>query len=212
VQEKFSVIYNGVDLDKFQPQRDGGEIRKELGIPENRTVIGHVGRFHRAKNHAVILKSFARLRAEMNNVHLLLVGDGDIRDEIERAIRELEIEDRVTLAGRRKNVPAVLGAMDVYFFPSMYEGMPNALIEAMACGLPIVASDIEEVLEVVPGEMRQQLLAPTDFEGLAGALKRLCLDPEARKELGALARRHVEQHFSLQVSAEKLCRYWTMDL
>jgi len=170
--DRFTVVYNGVDLAKFvQPTpAEVSSLRKELGIPANRILIGHVGRFHRAKNHPGIIKSFARLRGELENVHLLLVGEGDLRPEVEQAIREAGVGDHVTLAGRRKDVPAMLGIMDVYFFPSVYEGMPLALAEAMTAGLPIVASNIQEIVEITPESLRQQLFAPTDSEGLAGAL------------------------------------------
>jgi glycosyltransferase involved in cell wall biosynthesis len=204
---KYVVVRNGIDLKKFSPGLSGGEFRRNFNVPRERVVIGHVGSFRLAKNHTAILESFAGLRARYDNIHLLLVGDGAMRGDVEHLIAKLRIADCVTLAGAQKDIPKALAAMDIFFYPSIYEGMPNALIEAMACGLPVVASNIGEIVEVVPKSFEGQLFAADNIEGFADALERLCLDKTLRKELGCVARRHVEENFSLSASAEKLCRY-----
>lgn len=206
--DKFAVVRNGVDLNKFSPDVSGQSIRQELGVSSDCIIIGHVGSFRSAKNHKVLLQSFAKLKAQLDNVHLLLVGDGSMRDNIENLIKQLGIAEHVTLAGVQKDVPKMLAAMDIFFYPSLYEGMPNALIEAMACGLPIVVSNIGEILEIIPPGFETQLFAADDVQGFAGALKRLCLDKATRKQLGFQGRQHVEKHFSLQASADELCRYF----
>ena len=205
--DKFAVAHNGVDLKKFSPAISGRPVRDRLGIPEGRIVIGHTGTFHYAKNHFVLLESFSRLIQEVEEAHLLLVGDGELRGRVETSIEKLGINSHVTLAGRTKDVPGMLAAMDIYLFPSLYEGQPNALLEAMATGLPIVASNIEEIVEIVPPTLRTQLFAPKGAEGFAEAVKKLCSDEARRKCVGIQARQHVKQHFSLWASAENFCRY-----
>lgn len=205
---KYVVVYNGVDLEKFSPELSGEKLRAKSGIPAGSIVIGHVGRFHISKNHTVLLKSFARLKKEVENIHLLLVGDGELRRDIENLIKQLGIAEHVTLAGVQKDVPKMLAAMDIFFYPSIYEGLPNALLEAMACGLPIVASNIPEIVEIIPTDLKAQLFDKDDIRGFVPALKKLVSDENRRKRLGQLGRRHVEENFSLQVSAESLCRYF----
>lgn len=210
--EKYAVIYNGVDLKKFSPGLSGEKSREELGIPVDSIVVGHVGRFHISKNHPTILETFAKLRREVKNVHLLLVGYGVLRDKIENLIAELGIGSSVTLAGRRKDIPSMLAAMDIFFYPSIYEGLPNALLEAMACGLPIVASNIPEIVEITPPDFAKQLFDTDDVEEYVKALKEMCEREEKRKDFGARARQWIEERFSLRVSAEELCKIWTADL
>jgi len=210
--DKFAVVYNGVDLNKFSPDVSGQSIRQELVVSSDCIIIGHVGRFYIQKNHIILLKSFARLKQEVENIHLLLVGDGELRRDIEKQIKQLGIAEYVTLAGVRKDVPKMLAAMDIFFFPSLYEGMPNALIEAMACGLPIVASNIPEIVEIITTELSEQLIDPNDVTGFVEALRKLVTDKTSRKKMGFVGRTHVERHFELSVSAEKLCSYWAAEL
>jgi glycosyltransferase involved in cell wall biosynthesis len=209
---KFAVVRNGVDLNKFSPDVSGQSIRQELVVSSDCIMIGHVGSFRSAKNHKVLLQSFAKLKAQLDNVHLLLVGDGSMRDNIENLIKQLGIAEHVTLAGVRKDVPKMLAAMDIFFYPSIYEGMPNALIEAMACGLPILASNIPEIVEIIPTELSEQLIDPNDVTGFVEALRKLVTDKTSRKKMGFVGRTHVERHFELSVSAEKLCSYWAAEL
>ncbi len=210
--DKFILAYNGVDLNRFASIGDPAGARRELGIADDAVLIGHVGRFHMQKNHSVILTAFAQVRQEVDHAHLLLVGEGNLRPGIETLIGELGLSGSVTLAGRRTDVPRMLSAMDVFVFPSLYEGHPNALIEAMACGLPIVASNIQPVVETMPPNADEDLFAPHDATDIAQRLVHYCRNAEHRGAVGARLRRHVEAHFDLEARANELCRYWVKDL
>ena len=137
-----NILHNGIDLKQyeFSPEKRIG-IRSEFNIPEDTTVIGHVGRFMTQKNHLFLLDVFKNYCDKNSNSVLLLVGKGDLEDDIKRKAKELDIFDRVIFTGVRSDVPALLPAMDVFVFPSLYEGMPNTVIEAQATGLPCVISD-----------------------------------------------------------------------
>jgi glycosyltransferase involved in cell wall biosynthesis len=206
---RFAVVYNGVDLSRFRPDRCGDAVRRELDIPADRVVIGHVGRFHVSKNHPTLLAAFAALRRQVPAVQLLLVGGGEGRPDIEQTIRELGIEGSVTLAGPRRDVPDLLSAMDVFFFPSRYEGMPNALIEAMACGRTFVASRIPEIVEILPDGLQGQLCDVDDVTAYANQLAALCADPQRRQRLSEMGVRWAREQYSIEASAEALCRQWT---
>lgn len=135
-----TIIPNGVDLERFAfdlDARDG--MRRELGM-NDAIIVGHVGSFSKQKNHLKVLQVFGDIWAVESQARLLLVGDGGLRPQIEAEIEARGLRDVVMLAGVRSDVPALLGAMDVLLFPSKYEGLPVALVEAQASGLPCVAS------------------------------------------------------------------------
>ena len=137
-----SLLHNGVDLNVFHFDQAGREnIRKEFGVSPSQTVIGHIGRFAEQKNHDFLLDIFYQIYTQDNNAVLLLVGKGELENEIREKIKALGLEQNVIFAGVRSDVPQMLSAMDVFVFPSFYEGMPNTVIEAQATGLPCVIAD-----------------------------------------------------------------------
>lgn len=139
---KVKFIHNGVDLNVYKFDKDNREkIRKEFAIAEEQLVIGHIGRFNQQKNHKFLIEVFAEVLKQKPDALLMLVGDGEKKNEIKEQIRALGIEESVIFTGIRSDVPALLSAMDVFVFPSFYEGMPNTVIEAQATGLPCLIAD-----------------------------------------------------------------------
>jgi len=137
----FLVLNNGLDTSKYMfSAEDRTTIRKELGIPHNAEVIANVGAFRTQKNHTFIIDVFKAYYQRHNDSMLLLVGEGELEDEIKKKVSEYGIENHVVFAGRRTDIPSVLSASDKYLFPSLYEGFPNALIEAETSGLLCVSS------------------------------------------------------------------------
>lgn len=140
--EQFHVMNNAIDTKAYIVNKKiGKEVRQELQIPEGAFVVGHVGRFAPPKNHKFIIRVFAEVLKEKTNAFLLLVGDGDLRGEAEALTVELGIQDNVIWAGMRSDVNRMLQVMDVFLFPSIYEGLPLSIIEAQAAGLPCLISD-----------------------------------------------------------------------
>ena len=139
---KVAILHNAVDLDIFCFNEDcRRSVRKELGISDSVKVIGHVGRFAEQKNHMFLADVFHSIHNKDSNTLLLLVGDGSLKPAFEEKINKLGLSESVVFAGVRSDVPALLSAMDVFVFPSLYEGMPNTVIEAQATGLPCVIAD-----------------------------------------------------------------------
>ncbi len=135
------VLNNAIDARRFSfNQETRKQVRSELHIAENAIVIGHVGRFVEAKNHLFLIDVFADVRKRDPNAVLLLIGDGERRAEIQAAIAEKHLDDAVILTGVRSNVWDFYQAMDVFMFPSVYEGLPVSLVEAQAAGLPCCVS------------------------------------------------------------------------
>lgn len=140
--KQWSILSLGIDLTPFQQKVDGKKLRANLGIPEDAWVVGHVGRFVEAKNHCFLVQVAQSLSAIDPRAFFLLVGDGPLRSEIEESVRESGLSDRFLFAGVRGDVPALMkGAMDAFLFPSRYEGLPLALLEAQAAGLRCVVAD-----------------------------------------------------------------------
>ena len=158
---KVTILHNGVDLRVFHYDGEGREaVRKELGIAEDTLLVGHVGRFEPQKNHEKLVEIYAEIAKQQPDSRLLLVGKGKLEDRVRQRAEELGVTDRVIFAGVRSDIPRVLSAMDVFVFPSLYEGMPNTVIEAQSTGLPCIIADtitreadITGLVEYLPLEM-----------------------------------------------------------
>jgi glycosyltransferase involved in cell wall biosynthesis len=155
IDSRFKVIYNGLDISQYQVKADKNAIKKSLDIPEDSFVIGHTGRYDKSKNHETIFKVAEQLIRENPNVYLVLCGPGP--EQLKDKVRSLGIEKNVRLLGYRSDIHLLLQVFDVFYFPSITEGQPNALIEAMVAGIPVVASNIEPIREFLP-----------DYPGLVG--------------------------------------------
>ena len=138
----FRVINNGIDIEKFYYKEEfRNEIRNELNISKESFVIGHVGRFCQVKNHDMLIDIFYEYNKYNNNSYLLLVGDGPLKEEIEKKCEELKIKEKVKFLGIRKDVNKIYSAMDVFVFPSFHEGFPVTVVEAACSGVPMLLSD-----------------------------------------------------------------------
>jgi glycosyltransferase involved in cell wall biosynthesis len=154
------VIYNGVAWFPFQGAVERREVRQEFGWPLDSGIVINVARFSRHKNHGAVLEATRLAHEKHTGIRLLLVGDGDLRDEIVTLIDHYDLKDICAMAGLRTDVPRLLLASNVFFFPSLREGLPGALLEALAAGLPAVASDIPQTMEIAEYFPSSILTAP----------------------------------------------------
>ena len=182
---KLHTIPNGIRLDRYAPDPAArAAVRAELGLGDA-WVVGTVGRFDSYKNQAMLVRAMAPLLSE--GVRLVLVGDGDARAEVEAAVAALPEPGRAVLTGRRMDVPRLVHAFDVFALPSKTEGLPLVVPEAMAAGLPIVATAVGGLPGVVD-EGVTGLLVPVDEQALGAALARLAQDRELARAMGQKAR------------------------
>lgn len=172
---RFKVIYNGLDISQFQVMADKNAIKKSLGIPENSFVIGHVGRYDKSKNHETILKVAGQLIRENPTVFLVLCGPGN--EQLGERVRLLGIENNVRLLDYSSDIPSLLQGFDVFYFPSITEGQPNALIEAMVAGIPVVASNIEPIREILSDYPK--LVDPLDFLSAIRLIQKIRENPKS---------------------------------
>ena len=170
---RWQTLYYGLDLNPFQEPVDSLAVRQELNIPTDAFVIGHVGRFESQKNHQFLLDIVAEVAKQESKMHLLLIGDGSLRQDMEQKVARLNLSDRVSFAGLRPDVPRLmLGAIDLFLFPSLHEGLGLVLIEAQAAGLPCVLSDvIPQEADVVDPLVTRLSLSDSAFSWAEAILK-----------------------------------------
>ncbi|PMB51365.1 glycosyltransferase [Fischerella thermalis CCMEE 5201] len=161
---RWQLLYCGIDILPFREPIDAlKKIRAELGIPANAFVIGHVGRFHEQKNHRFLLEIFAEVAKREPQAYLLLLGQGSLRPNIEQQALRIGLSDQVIFAGTRSDIPRLMmGVMDVFLLPSLYEGLPIVSIEAQAAGLPLILSDVitDELQKIKPLVQKISLSQP----------------------------------------------------
>lgn len=141
-QKKVTILHNAVDLEQYSYKVENRvKIRHELGIGEKTLLIGHVGRFSKQKNHEFLIEIYKEIYKRVPDSRLILVGTGELQEEIKDKVKSLNLSEKVIFMGVRADVPSILSGMDVFVFPSFYEGMPNTVIEAQATGLPCIIAD-----------------------------------------------------------------------
>ena len=190
---RMEVLYNGVDIGSFRPP---GSPLSRADAPADRLRIGSVGRLVPVKNYALLLQAFARLPPDA--CQLILIGDGPERAALERLADELGIRGRVEFAGHRDDVPELLRTLDIFVLPSLREGMSNTLLEAMATGVPAVASDAGGNGEIIENESSGLLFTSGDAMAAAAQLLRLIRSAELRHALGSAGAARVSATFSIE--------------
>ena len=193
-------ICNGVDTARFHPAAARQALAgTPFGDPDV-VVVGTVGRLQAVKDQINLVRAVAIARqqgAELSRMRLLIAGDGPLRASVEDEIRRAGIGDVTWLAGERSDVPDVMRALDLFVLPSRSEGISNTILEAMASGLPVVATAVGGNAELVMHGETGELVPPEDPEHMAGALVRYTADAALRQNHGSAGRRRVEQNFSI---------------
>jgi glycosyltransferase involved in cell wall biosynthesis len=204
---RIRVIPNFIEEEAFHaPGTDTGRsLRRELGIPEAAVLCGSVGRLSAEKGHATLLEAFAQIHGE---AHLLLSGDGPERGALDRQANRLGMERRLHFAGTRPNRPILAAALDVVIQPSHAEGFPNAVIEAMAVGRPVIATRVGGTPDAVTDGVTGILVSPGDAAGMAAAMAGLIGDAGRRTAMGAAGlERARQQYHERRVIPEWLALY-----
>jgi len=199
-RRKMVIIGHGVGVDPHVAPRD--EARSALALPALDPLIGCVGRLSPEKGHAFLLRALPAIVAAFPRAGCVLAGDGPSRASLEDEARRLGMADRVVFLGHRGDVPGILSALDLFVQPSLYEGFGMSLLEAMAARLPIVASRVGGIPEVVDDQVTGLLVPPADAQALGRAVTALLGDcGRARRYADAAARRVSERHSMTAVAA-----------
>lgn len=190
-ENKLKVIYNGIDLKQFSgcvEVSDRVKLKRNLGLSGDDFVVGTVSRLVAGKGHEVLLKAIAIVLTCLPEVKFLIVGDGVLREDLQKSARVLGIERAVVFSGYRPDVPALLKIMDVCVFPELFEAFGLSVVESMASARPLIASNAAAFKELVRNEKDGLLVQPGDAQGFAEAIVRLIKDPVLSGVLGSSAK------------------------
>lgn len=200
--DRYFMLKNAVDLERFSYRPEVRQrIRKELDIDESTLVVGHVGRMNRQKNHHYLIDCFEKIASQRENVKLLLLGDGDLREELSQQITRLKLEDRILMLGVREHVEDYFSAMDCLVLPSLHEGLPVVIVEAQANGLRCFVSDTV-TREVQLSELVEYL--PIDH-GATPWVEAVLNCNQYRKDVSEEIQKH---GFSVKASSQWLCNFY----
>ncbi len=187
--DNYVVIRSGIELDRFgHPQHPRKQVRAGLGIPPKAPVVGTVTRLSPQKAPLDFVQAAGIIAKTMPNVYFIIVGDGPLRPQVEALARQLGIADRLILTGLRRDVPELLNAFDVFALSSLWEGLPRVLPQALATGLPVVATAIDGNAEAVQDGVNGLLVPPGKPAALAQQIKNLLENPTLAVQLGKAGR------------------------
>ena len=199
-------VPNGVDTELFRPAGPAGPsaagLRASLGIGAQVPLVGFVGRLSPEKGPELFVRCAQRVHDAQPQAHFVLVGEGPLRDAVQARIDGLGLAAHVHLAGLRDDMPALYPEFDVLVSSSLTEAMPLAVMEAMACGVPVAATRVGGVADLIVEDWTGLLAEPGDIEGLARLVAALVADPQRRREMGRHSRQRMVEHFSLAASVD----------
>jgi glycosyltransferase involved in cell wall biosynthesis len=189
-QDRIEVLYNGAPLQEFQPASPAATAaeRRKWGIAEDCVVLGAVGRLDQQKGNTYLLKALPRLIAKDRRLKVMIVADGPLADPLRAEIAALGIQEHVILAGYQENIPLIQSLFDIQVFPSLYEGTPLTMFEAMSMGVAIVSTNVDGLGEVLTDGRNALAVPPMDAHALSIALEDLIVHRERRAALAAAAR------------------------
>lgn len=202
---RVSTLYNGIDLSNFlNVQQERLEVRAELGVPADANLLTTVAVLRPPKGIQFMIRALPAILASNPNTVYLIVGNGSHRDALVEEVSRAGVGDRVVFAGMRTDVPRLLAASDVFVLPTLTEALPTVLAEAMAAKLPIVASRVGGIPEMLADGQNGCFVEPEDVDGLARACIHLLNDPEKRAAMGNAGGSIVNQKFNIERQVDKL--------
>lgn len=197
--KKSRVINYGIDLEKFNPDRPLSDLRNELNIQAGKTVVGYLVRMTVQKDPFTLIRAIEVVSKETRDIQFLFIGDGDLKAESVEMVNRMNLNDMVTFHPFRTDIPEVLNTFDIYTLPSLWEGLPIGMLEAMGMRKAIIATPVDGSKEAIQ-DLKNGLLVPCkDHDALAAAILKLHYNPALRQSLGNAARHTVEQEFDVKM-------------
>jgi glycosyltransferase involved in cell wall biosynthesis len=201
-EDKITVICNSVDVRRYERSADKAEVRRRLGLSENARVMAVVATFKTQKGHRYLIEALQSVIPHFPDLHVLFIGDGELREALQSQTRNAGLGEHIHFLGFRQDIPDLLAASDCFVLPSLWEGLSMALVEAMAAGLPIVATEVSGTNQVMISGETGLLVPPGNVERLAQALTQTLSDPSTARAMGAAAQQRVEKYFGARKQAE----------
>ncbi len=208
--DRLFLLDNGIDLDAYQRRRDPATARGDwLPVAPGELLVGAMGRLSAEKGFDLLIRAVARRIADGDRLRLVIAGEGDERESLERLISDLGMGDHIRLIGFCEDVIRFYEAIDLFVLSSLREGLPNVLLEAMAIGAPILSTRVAGVPRLIGHDDNGWLVDCGDEDALAESLRRLAADPQTRERLAKAGRETVETRFSFAERARKQCELYS---
>lgn len=201
-KEKIHTIHYGVDIQKYNI-RDGAAKRIELGLRSDEIVFGTNARMTHQKGHVYLIEAAQEVVKKFPNIRFVLAGDGPLRSDIEKQIKNANLENNFLLIGFRNDIADLLPAYDMYVLPSLFEGLPNQVLEAMACGKGVIASAVDGTVEAVVDGETGILVPSKNSPALAKALLNVLENRQLFRKFGENSRKRIEQNFTIKQEIQK---------
>jgi glycosyltransferase involved in cell wall biosynthesis len=201
-ENKIRVIDYGINIEDFDTPILNGALRKELGIHENEKIIGTIGRLKTEKGHIFLLQAAKEILKQFKDIKVVIVGDGPLRNQLEAQARTFGIEKNIIFTGHRKEKLELLTMMDIVVLPSVEEGLPIALLEAMAAKRPVIATRVGAIPKVIKDHENGILIPPKDADALQKSVCHLLGDPRLSHRLAVEANLTVKMNFT----SERMCK------
>jgi len=207
-ENKFSVVHSGINLDEFSNTSvDPASMKRRLGVPEDNLIVGTVGRLTSIKGHRYLIEAARKIAGSRPDTTFVILGDGELLDELKNMVTRSDIEENIKFLGWRSDVAEVMSTFDIFALPSLNEGMGRVLVEAMALGRPIVASNIGGIPDLVVDGENGYLVPVGDVESLAARIRKLLDDPEKREEMGECGKK-IAIDYSANAMVQKIDRVY----
>ena len=201
-EDKVMIIHNGIDTERLL-NIDGNVIRSEFNISSDVPVIGTIGRLTFQKGQKYLIEAVSKIKEKFPSIMLLIVGDGPIKDELQNYSKTLGLNKHVIFTGSRRDIPPLLAAMDIFVLPSLWEGLPNALLEAMASGKTIIATDIPPIREIINNEKIGILVPARDSKAMASSIELLLNDKTSAETFCKSAQERAFSDFNITTTVDK---------
>ena len=205
---KASIVPYGIEIDRFRSDAMRGAARSSLHYDDTNFVFGNIGRLHVQKGQEYFLRAFQSVRQKHSQAKLLIIGEGDLRARLESLAKDLGIERDVQFVGSRTDIPNLLSAMDVFTLPSLWEGQPISLLEAMAASKPLIASRVDGIADILVDGQNGLLVLVKDSVGLAQAMMRLIGDAALRQRLSTAAYSTISEQYTAETMAKSVARLY----
>jgi len=194
--DKIEVLYNGIDPSKFKGEFEHSDLRRKLGVKPEDFLVGVVARLEEQKGHIYLFRALRQLLPDFPQIKVLVVGDGTLRPVLEAKAKEMGFSEQVLFLGTRKDIPEILASLDLFILPSLWEGFGLAIVEAMSMGIPVVATAIGGVDEVICSGHDGLLVPPGEVPSLVAAVREVILDPRKYREMGKRGKETVGNKFT----------------
>ncbi|MFN0159026.1 MAG: glycosyltransferase family 4 protein [Bacteroidota bacterium] len=199
-----ATIHNGIEVEKFRFTGDRDAVRQSLGVRPTDFLFGNIGRLHKQKGQEFLLDAFRTVVRRHPHSRLVIVGEGDQYETLQRKSKEAGIDSAVVFAGSRSDVSQLLAAIDVFVLSSLWEGQPISLLEAMAAGKPIVSTDVDGISDILVDRKNALLVPPGNEEELSRAMCTMIEDEEKRRELAHAARATISESYTARAMADEI--------